>query len=263
MFPLPEKAIIAMIHVRALPGTPRGGASLDEISRIAVDEARIYADAGVDALMIENMHDTPYLNAAVGPEIVAAMTVVGERVRKAANLPLGVQILAGANREAVAVAHAIGAQFVRVENYVFSHVADEGLMPTADAGPLLRYRRQIGAEGVAVFADIKKKHGSHALTADVPLAETAAAAEFFGADGVIVTGAATGRPTALADVADVRRRVAIPVLVGSGVTADNLAELWPHASGFIVGSAFKYDGKWSNPIDGSRVTQLMRVLQAL
>ena len=86
-----------------------------------------------------------------------------------------------------------------VREFVFAHVADEGLARAA-AGPLLRYRRQIGADHIAVFADIKKKHASHAMTADVSIAEAARAAEFFGADGVIVTGAATGKPVEPADV---------------------------------------------------------------
>ena len=113
----------------------------------AVAEARAYRDCGYTALMIENMHDRPYLKGAVGPEVVAAMTAVGQAVRREVALPLGVQVLAGANREAVAVALACGADFVRVEGFVFAHVADEGLIE-ASAGELLRYRRAIGAERV-------------------------------------------------------------------------------------------------------------------
>lgn len=263
MSQLRDKAVIAMIHVGALPGTPRGSESVAAIARRAAEEAKIYLDAGVDALMIENMHDVPYLNGHVGPEIVAGMAVVGAAVRAAADLPLGVQILAAANHEALAVAHAIGAQFVRVENFVYSHVADEGLMPTAEAGPLLRYRKQIGADEVRIFADIKKKHSSHALTADVSLAETAAAAEFFGADGVIVTGAATGEPTSPADVAEVRRRVRLPVVVGSGTTTERLPALWPIAAGFVVGSAFKRDGLWSGGVDPARVSAFMKAAREL
>lgn len=40
---------------------------------------------------------------------------------------------------------------------MYSHIADEGLM-NACAGPLLRYRHNIGAEHIAIFTDIKKKH---------------------------------------------------------------------------------------------------------
>ena len=105
------------------------------------------------------------------------MAVIGREVRRAVPLPLGVQVLAAANEEAIAVALACGATFVRVEGFVFAHVADEGLVE-ADAGPLLRYRAAVGAEHVRVFADIKKKHSAHAITADVDVVETAHAAEF-------------------------------------------------------------------------------------
>ena len=152
---------------------------------------------------------------------------------------------------------ACGAQFVRVEGFVFAHVADEGLMGSADAGPLLRYRRQIGAEQVAIAADVKKKHSSHAVTADVSLAETAEAAEFFGADAVIVTGTATGRPTSPEDVHQVRGAVRVPVWIGSGVTADNLAAVWTDADALIVGSYIKRDGRWSNALDETRCRLLM------
>ena len=134
------RALIGMIHLEALPGTPSASRSVSAIAAHAVDEARAYHAAGYDGIAIENMHDRPYLKRAVGPEVVAAMTAVALAVRNAVPLPLGIQVLAGANRERLAVAHAAGAVFVRVEGFVFAHVADEGLIE-ADAGELLRYRR--------------------------------------------------------------------------------------------------------------------------
>ena len=111
-----------------------------------------------DAILVENMHDIPYLNRQVGPEIVASMSVICNEVKHVANnLPCGVQILAGANKEALAVAKAANFDFVRAEGFVFSHIADEGTM-NSDAGEVLRYRKQIGADNVLVFTDIKKKH---------------------------------------------------------------------------------------------------------
>jgi hypothetical protein len=252
-----DKAIVGMIHVRALPGTPHHRLSIESIIESAAAEARVLAEAGCDALIIENMHDRPYLNRTVGPEIVAGMTAVAVAVRSAADRPLGVQVLGGANAEALAIAQAGGAGFVRVEGFVFAHVADEGLMPDADAGPLLRYRKQIGAEDIAVLADVKKKHSSHSITADVDLAETARAAEFFGADGVVVTGKATGRPTDRDDVQCVKEAVAVPVAIGSGLTPENLARYWPIADLFIVGSCIKKEGLWSNPIDAERLAAFM------
>jgi membrane complex biogenesis BtpA family protein len=256
------RALVGVIHVAALPGTPswQGGAIAAAVDR-AVAEACTYRDAGFHALIIENMHDRPYLKGGVGPEIVAAMTRVAVEVRQAVPLPLGVQVLAAANREALAVALASGAGFVRVEGFVFAHVADEGLIDGC-AGDLLRYRRAIGADHVAVLADVKKKHAAHAITADVDIADTAHAAEFFLADGVIVSGAATGRQADAAEVEAVARAVGIPVLVGSGITAANVGD-YPSAAGFIVGSSVKRDGRWSEPLERARVEAVADALAAL
>lgn len=254
------RALIGMLHLGALPGTPRAAHDLGVIARIAVEEARVYQQAGFHGLLIENMHDRPYCKGRVGPEIVASMTAVGCRVRREVDLPLGVQVLAGANREALAVAQACGATFVRVEGFVFAHVADEGLIESC-AADLLRYRRHIGAEGIQIFADIKKKHAAHALTADVPLGDTARAAEFFLADGVIVTGTETGAVADPDEVRAARRAAGLPVLVGSGVTADNVAA-YADADGLIVGSWVKHSGAWHQRVDPARAAALARAFLA-
>lgn len=255
------RALIGVIHVPALPGTPGSRYVVTDIAEAAAMEARTYETAGFHGLIIENTHDRPYLKGSVGPEIVATMAVVGVEVRRAAKLPVGIQILAGANSAAMAVAHACGAQFVRVEGFVFAHLADEGLIEST-AGELLRYRRAIGADRVLVFADIKKKHSSHAITADVDIAETAKAAEFFQADGVIVSGAATGRPTDPNEVRAVSDAVSIPTIVGSGVTAQNMED-FAAADALIVGSSVKEGGLWSNRLDDDLVRLLARKFQAL
>jgi hypothetical protein len=251
------KPIIAMIHVGALPGTPANRASVRDIAEFAAAECRLYRDGGVHAIGIENMHDVPYLRGSVGPEITAAMTVVAHAVKDAANgLPCGIQILAGANHEALAVAHAAAFDFVRVESFAFAHVADEGFIDSS-AASLLRYRRAIGAEGVRVWADVKKKHSSHAITADVSIGATAEAVEFMRADAVIVTGAVTGERPNDSDIADVRSHCRLPLLLGSGITAENLGHYCAQADGFIVGSFFKKDGRWNETVDPHRVERLM------
>jgi membrane complex biogenesis BtpA family protein len=257
-----RKPLIGVIHVGALPGTPRSRASIEELTETAVREAAVYRDGGVDALMVENMHDVPYLRGAVGPEIVAALAVVARAVKSESKLPVGVQILAGANTEAIAVAHAAGLDYVRVEAYTFAHVADEGIIESS-AAELLRFRRKIGAEGVRVWADVKKKHASHAITADVSLGETAAAVEFMLGDAVIVSGNATGEPPRASDVREAKSRCRIPVLLGSGVTVENVSEFYDDADGFIVGSYFKEDGLWSNTVERVRVERLAEALRVL
>ena len=243
-----------MLHLGALPGTPSASHSVETLVQQTLTEARIYRDAGFTALAIENMHDRPYLKGGAGPEITAAMTAIAREVKRETGLPLGIQVLAAANREALAVAHASGADFVRAEGFVYAHVADEGVIE-ACAGDLLRYRRAIGAERVLIFADIKKKHSAHAITADVSIVETAKAAEFFLANAVIVTGPSTGEPASPVEVRDVVAAVGLPVLVGSGITPSNLARFAP-AHGFIVGSSVKQGGVWHNPMDRDAVRAL-------
>jgi len=250
------KPVIAMIHVGALPGTPMAKDSLKQIEAKAVREAKAYQAAGVYGLMMENMHDTPYVRGCAGPEIIASMTRMALAVKSATGLPCGIQILAAANLEAMAVAHAAGLDFIRVEGFAFAHVADEGIIQSC-AAELLRYRRLIGAERVKVWADIKKKHSSHAITSDVSIGETAHAVEFMRGDAVIVTGAVTGDEPKSEDVAEVKNHTRLPVYIGSGVTSENLKKMFNSADGFIVGSEFKTGGHWTGEVDIKRVRRFM------
>jgi len=255
-----SKPIIGVIHVGALPGTPRGSKSVAELVREAKEEARVYRECGVDGVIIENMHDVPYLKSEVGPEIVAAMTAIGIEVKNECRLPVGIQILAGANIEAMAVAHAAGLDFIRAEGYAYAHVADEGLIE-ASAANLLRYRKMIAAERVEVWTDVKKKHSAHAITADVSLGQTAETVEFMGADCVIVSGSVTGEAPQVTDVQEAKSNCRLPVFLGSGITETNIDQFYNEADGFIIGSHFKADGLWSNTIDPIRVTQLINKLR--
>ncbi|HEY6118683.1 MAG TPA: BtpA/SgcQ family protein [Pyrinomonadaceae bacterium] len=256
------KPVIGVIHVGALPGTPRNTQTVPELIASAKREAKLYREAGVDGVMIENMHDVPYMRGEVGPEIVAAMTVIGREVKSDCDLPVGIQILAGANIEALAVAHAASLDFIRAEGYAYAHVADEGLIQ-ASAAKLLRYRRMIGATRIQVWTDVKKKHSAHAITADVSLGATAETVEFMGADCVIVTGSVTGEAPKVTDVQEAKSHCQLPVVLGSGISTDNINEFYNEADGFIIGSSFKVDGLWSNTIDPSRVRTFMNSLYKL
>ena len=249
-----------MIHVDALPGTPKHRLPIYSIVEKAVEEASVYLACGLGGILIENMHDTPYLNRSAGPEIVACMTAVASSIRKMTNLPLGIQILAGANQQALAVALASGLDFIRAEGFVFGHLADEGYMDSC-AGELMRYRKIIGAESIAIFTDVKKKHASHQISADINLADTIRAAEFFASDGIIVTGNATGHEPDLGEAEQAYQATTLPVLIGSGISVSNIDKFWHYADAFVVGSYFKVDGNWQNPVDKNRVMQLMEQVQ--
>lgn len=256
------KPVIGVIHVGALPGTPAATMSIKELAEQAAHHAGIFRSCGVDGIIIENMHDVPYLRGKVGPEIVATMTVLGHAVKNGSALPVGVQILAGANIEAMAVAHAAQLDFVRVEGYVFAHIADEGWVESS-AAELLRYRKMIGAEGIEVWADVKKKHSSHAITTDISLGETATAVEFMRADAVIVTGKATGEPPLPEELLEVKGHCHLPVILGSGIDVSNIASFYAAADGFIIGSYFKKDGHWARGVDEERVKRLMETVNDL
>ncbi len=257
-----RKPVIGVIHVGALPGTPRNTQTVTEVVGAARREAQLYRESGVDGVMIENMHDVPYLRGEVGPEIVAAMTAIGTEVKSETRLPVGIQILAGANVEAMAVAHVAGLDFIRAEGFAYAHVADEGLIQSS-AAKLLRYRRMIGATNVQVWADVKKKHSAHAITADVSLGATAETIEFMGADCVIVTGSMTGEAPQVDDALEAKSACRRPVFLGSGINAENLTKFYHEADGFIIGSSFKIDGLWSNTIDPARVRDFMSKVETL
>lgn len=252
-----SKVVIGMIHIEALPGTPKSKNSIASIIDKAKREAETYKKAGVDAIAIENMHDTPYLNKNVGPEITAVMTRVGAEIKRVVNnMPVGIQILAAANKEALAVAQAAELDFIRAEGFVFGHIGDEGYIESC-AGELLRYQKQIGAENILIFTDIKKKHSSHSITSDVSIEETAHAAEFFMSDGVIVTGVATGTEANPEEIIAVKKSVKIPVIVGSGVTYENLESYLKISDALIVGSYFKKRGYWENELDFAKTKKFM------
>lgn len=251
-----DKPVIGMVHVDALPGTPLYKGDVSVIIKSSIAEAKLYKELGIPVLMIENMHDIPYVNRSAGPEITAVMSIILSQIKSVTGLPCGIQILAGANKQALAASVAADADFIRAEGFVFAHVADEGIF-SSDAGELLRYRKAIGGEKVLVFTDIKKKHSSHAITADTDIAETAKAAEFFLSDGVIVTGSSTGSQPSVEEIEAVKRAVTIPVLAGSGITPENIAQYYQFCDAFIVGSYFKEAGKWNNAIDPSRVERFL------
>lgn len=210
------------------------------------------------------MHDVPYVqDRHLGAEITACMTRVAIELRKVApDLPLGIQILACGNKQALAVAKAANLQFIRAEGFVFGHVADEGYTD-ACAGTLLRYRKQIDADDVLVLTDVKKKHSSHAITSDITLAETVHAAEFFLTDGVILTGQATGDPADEKDLNALYGRTKLPILIGSGVTLDNVGAYFPKSNGLIIGSYFKEEGQWQLPLSERRVVKFMERIKEL
>ena len=253
------RTLIGMVHLAPLPGTPRSDRDPEAIVDRARREAALLVDAGFDAVLVENMHDTPYLRREVGPEIVATMTRATRAAVEAAEgrARVGVQVLAGANRAALAIALAADADFIRAEGFAYAAVADEGLLEEADAGPLLRYRRTIGADRIAIWSDVRKKHSSHALTGDLGLADLVAGHVFMGSDAIVVTGTHTGAAASIHDLEVAANASDRPVVVGSGATPESLPDLLEHADAVIVGSAIKQDGDWRDDLCPDRIRKFV------
>ncbi len=242
-------ALVGMVHLLPLPGSPAWTEPVQKILDHAARDAERLIEGGCDALIVENMSDLPYLRGEVRPETLAAITLAVDRVARMGR-PVGLQILAGANRQALGVAAVAPVAFLRVEAFAYGHLADEGWMD-ACAGELLRARRDLGLQ-TAIWADVQKKHAAHAATADLSIQDLARGAAFCGADALIATGLSTGLPVDPQHL-QAMRAAGLPVAVGSGVNAASAAILAASADALIVGSDLKERGDWRAPVDPLRV----------
>ncbi|MEM1100800.1 MAG: BtpA/SgcQ family protein [Pseudomonadota bacterium] len=251
-----EKALIGMVHCPPFPGAPRyRGAAREEIFSQCLADAERLVSGGLHGLLVENHGDIPFSKPEdIGHETAAFMAVVADRLSREFDVPIGINVLANAPITAFAVAAASGASFIRVNQWANAYVANEGFME-GRAAEALRYRSSLRAENIRVFADCHVKHGSHAIVADRSRDELARDLAFFDADAVIATGQRTGDGTDLAEIERLREATPLPVLVGSGVTPENVAPTLDRADAVIVGSTLKEGGVWWNPVDSARVTR--------
>lgn len=254
-------SVIGVVHLAPLPGSPRNNSSIQHIVTQALSDAEILIDNGIDALIVENYGDTPFMPGRVEAHTVAAMSIVVHEIRKHSALPLGVNILRNDARSALAVAAVCGADFIRVNVHTGAMLTDQGIIE-GRAGETLRYRRELESN-VLVIADVAVKHA--VPLAPINLADSARDTFYRGnADALIVTGTATGSSTSIDDLRTVRE--AVPearIVAGSGVTSDNLADILRYANGVIVGTALKYYGITSNAVDPKRVQDFIQMRNAV
>lgn len=253
------RVVIGVIHSLPLPGGPQyRGQSLSEVYQFAVEEGRRYREGGVHGLIVENAWDLPFAKPEhLGFETAATMAVMADRVRTEVGLPVGVNVLANGVECALAAAQAGQGGFVRANQWANAYVANEGLMDGA-ASKASRYRANLRAEGLKVFADVHVKHGSHSIVADRTLAEQTEDVEFFDADVLIATGSRTGDQTPLAEVEGIKAASHLPVIIGSGMTEANASELLSACEGAIVASSLKENGRWWGRVDTAKVASFMQ-----
>jgi membrane complex biogenesis BtpA family protein len=252
------KAIIGVVHSQPLPGAPGYDAeTVESLYDFAVREAEHYATGGFDGVIVENHGDIPFLKPDdIGPETVASMAVLADRVRRACGLPVGINVLANGALAALAIAKAADALFVRVNQWANAYVANEGIIE-GPAAKATRYRSWLRARDIKVFADVHVKHGAHAIVADRGIPELTRDVEFFDADVVIVTGQRTGDEATKEEISEIKGATSLPVVVGSGVHQGNVGGILSLCDGVIVASSLKRDGVWWNEIDPIRIRQFM------
>lgn len=252
--------IIGMLHVPALPGSPRNKLDFNVIVDWVLNDADALARGAVDAFLLENFGDAPFYPHRVPAHTVAFMTALSREVRRSFKLPLGINLLRNDAESAIAVASAAPADFIRVNIHTGARVTDQGVIE-GSAHETLRYRKFLGGD-VKIFADADVKHSA-------PVAERGMKIEVEEllsrgcADAVIVTGAATGHTTSLEDLRTAKAAAGRAlVFAGSGVDISNVAEVLKIADGAIVGTAFKRDGITTNPVEFDRVKAFMDVVSA-
>lgn len=258
---LPPKFLAAMIAVLPLPGSPLYDGDDKRVIEQALSDLEHYQRAGVDSVLLENDHDLPYIQPPLDEKGIALMTKIAREVRQRFDGPVGVQMLEAANVTSLEIAAEAELDYIRVEAYVFAHVGGSGVI-NGSAGKILRRRKELDAEPIKVFADVKKKHGSHSLTIDLDITDEIQQAEFFLADGVIVTSQFTGINPNKEDLLKAKRVTRLPVVIGSGMTPENIHEYLPLADGFIVGSCFRKDGKFLENLEPERLDTFMRAFAA-
>jgi hypothetical protein len=257
-----ENTVVGMVHLPALPGAPGFEGSLAAVRERALADARALEAGGVDAVLVENFGDAPFYPDRVPRHVVASTTHLVDAVARAVDCPVGVNVLRNDVRSALAVAAATGATFVRVNVHVGARVTDQGIVE-GRAHETMRLRERLDAD-VSVLADVGVKHsaplGAGGDGTEAVAREAREAVERGLADGVVVSGPGTGEETAASDlerVAAVAGELGVPVLVGSGVTAETVGRTLETADGAIVGTALKEGGETTAPVDPERVASLV------
>ncbi|MBD2677758.1 MULTISPECIES: photosystem I biogenesis protein BtpA [Nostoc] len=247
--------IIGVVHLLPLPTSPRWGGSLKAVIDRAEQEAAALASGGVDGMIVENFFDAPFTKNQVDPVVVSAMTIVVQRIQNLVTLPVGLNVLRNDAKSAMAIASCVQAQFIRVNVLTGVMATDQGLIE-GEAHQLLRYRRELGSD-VKILADVLVKHARPLSSPNLTVAVKDTIERGL-ADGVILSGWATGSPPNLEDLELACGAAAgTPVFIGSGANWENIDTLMQAADGVIVSSSLKRHGRIEQPIDPIRVSQFV------
>jgi membrane complex biogenesis BtpA family protein len=256
-----KKPVIAMLHLAALPGDPGfdSNAGIAAVVARAREELEALQSGGVDGVMISNEFSLPYLTKTEPITAITMARIIGE-LRSEITVPFGVNVLWDGTAS-IDLAVATGARFIR-EIFTGAYASDFGVWDT-NVGASARHRRAVDGQDVRMLFNIVPEAASYLAPRDLA---SIARSTIFNClpDGLCISGLTAGAPTdtsMLKVVKDVAADTA--VVVNTGVNADNVREQLSIADAAIVGTFFKRDGKFENPVDPDRVRRLMGEVQAL
>lgn len=259
VFTVGSQTVIGMVHLLPLPTTAGFDGEYQKIIDRAVQDAVTLEKAGVDAVIVENMGDTPF-SALLNKSQVAALTAAAFAVKQAVKIPVGIDAAFNDCEANIAVAAAVGATFIRVPVFVDTVLFTDGVI-TPCAKKCMEFRKAMGKEEIKVLADVQVKH-AHMLLPHITIEQSAKEAADNGADGIIVTGTQIGEETPLDLIKRVKNVVKLPVFAGSGVKAENIKDQLQTADGAIIGSSLKEGGDIRNPISYELVKKVLDGLNA-
>lgn len=255
-----EKPIIAMCHLKPMPGDPYydKSAGMQKVVDAAKHELNALQSGGVDAVMFSNEFSMPYLTK-VKTETVAAMArVVGELLGEL-SIPFGVNVLWDPYAS-LDLAAATGAKFIR-EIFTGVYASDFGLWNT-NCGETIRHKYAIGADDVKLLFNIVPEAAQY--LAGRSITDIAKTTVFNNRpDGLCVSGLTAGSETNTETIEKVKKIVPdVPVFANTGVNIDNIEEKLSVSDGAIIATYFKYDGIFENSTDEKRVTALMNKVKS-
>lgn len=255
-----DKPIIAMCHLQALPGDPgydKSGGMRKVIECARRDFNRLQ-DGGVDAVMFSNEFSMPYLTRVNAVTVAAMARVIGELLPEI-EIPFGVNVLWDPIAS-LDLAAATGAKFVR-EIFTGVYASDFGLWNT-NCGQVVRHQHAIGAENVKLLFNIVPEAAKY--LADRNIVDVARSTVFNNKpDALCVSGLTAGAETDAQLLKLVKD--AVPgtiVFANTGVRPENVEQQLAIADGAVVGTTFKVDGKFENPVDEKRVHNFMQKVKA-
>ncbi len=256
-----KKPIIAMCHLRALPGDPGYDAEkgLDWVIEQGRADLHALQEGGVDAVMFSNEYSLPYLLKVEPITYVTMARIIGE-LRREIDRPFGVNVLWDA-RASIDLAVATGGQFVR-EIFTGVYASDFGLWNTS-CGEVVRHQHAIGGQQVKRFYNIVPEAAVYLAQRD--MAAVARSTVFnTNPDAICVSGLIAGAETSQETLTLVKRAIpGTPVFANTGVRLENAATQLAVADGAVVGTTFKRDGYIWNEVDVKRVRAFMDTVKEL